>query len=368
MTKYIWLIAFLLFASPITFADTSSDPYNALIWNRDNAMAQNGQIDTGDWYEWWYFKFVDPKTGEAFYFTYGVVNPWDKDHTLSGTGASVQIGSFNRHLIVSGRYPVSQFLSRYDKTDIEIGKNRATDQHLQGKISENGHHVAWNLSVKKDWGFDAMGWAMTQPDVSNIYWYPAQAAAQISGAIQFDGQTIRVDRAPGYQDRNWGRSFPKWWTWLTSNGFTGFPETVLAAGGGEPKVLNAGYVTGLCIGLRHQGHEYVFRTTDGDDVDFKIGWGVWNISATNDNNEKIEISAFAPETKFLTIPFPSPRGSNFYDYEVLTGHMNVKVFTRESVFSDWKLLADLNSDSAGIEWGTPTPVNSISAVQMSKRY
>lgn len=345
-------------------AADNTDPYNTYMWNRDNALAHNGQTDVEDWYEWWYYKVVDPKSGEAFFFTYGIVNPWDQDGSLAGTGAGMQAGNFSRHLLFSNHFELSQFMAYYDRTEVHIANNWATEKELHGDLSEKGHHISWNLSLTKNWSFDAMGWTM-KSKLSNIYWYPAQAAATMTGTIQLDDQTFSLDHAPAYQDRNWGKSFPKWWTWLTSNGFKNFPDTVLAVGGGAPKVMGTIFISGLCIGLRHQGHEYVFRTTDGDDIDFKIGWGIWEVSATNSENERIEISAHAPSEKFMLLSFPAPRGSLYYDYEALTGNIKVKLYKRDNIFADWKKVADLETDNGGIEWGSPTPINSITDLPLT---
>lgn len=357
-SAFLVLLAIALMLPNFTFADPA-DPYNAYLWNRENALSENGSVDRNDWYEWWYYKIVNPETREAFFLTYGVINPWDGDGSMAGTTAVVQVGDFKHHLLVAGKFPVTQFTADYDKTSVSIGGNTATDKHLAGHVTENGHEVSWDLAFAKKWKFAAMGWSMTVPNLSGIYWYPAQASAVANGWIRFDGTLYELNNAPAYQDRNWGRNFPKWWTWLTSNHFENSPGTTLAAGGGEPKVFNSVYLfSGLCIGLKHQGKEYIFRTTDLDFINFNIGWGVWNVAAQNSRGQKIEISAYAPPDQFMMLPFQSPRGPQFYDYEALMGKMTVKVFERSSIFDKWHAVADLTTLEAGIEWGTPEPLES----------
>ena len=363
---YLILLAGI-FAALCLFNQTASadaDPYNALIWNRSNQEAGLGQVDRGEWYEWWYYKVVDPVSREAFYFTYGVINPWDTENTLAGTRSVVQIGDFNTHTIVTGEYPVTDFHAAYNQTAVEIGGNVATDKKLVGHLVQNGHDVSWDLTLTKQWGFEAMGWSMSQENISNIYWYPAQASALVSGTITFDGRQYEFAGAPGYQDRNWGRSFPKWWTWLTSNHFKNSPGTTLAAGGGMPKAFDSAYLfAGICIGLNHLGREYAFRNTDGDQIKYDISWGRWEISAENQHNQKIVISAYAPPEKFMMLPFMSPEGAVFYDYEALMGHMTVKLYKRANFMSDWRQIADLETDEAGIEWGTPEPLSQMNLNQ-----
>jgi len=345
----------LCFISLVAFADV--DPFNALLWNRENALAANGQVDRSPWFEWWYYKVLDPATGHAFFFTYGVINPWDSTDTLGGTKSVVEAGEFTNHLLLNDSMPVTSFKASYDKTFVQIGENTATDQALVGHVVKDGHDMAWNLSLVKNWGFDAMGWTMKTGSMSGIYWYPAQASATVNGWIRIDGQTYNLVNAPGYQDRNWGNGFPKWWTWLVSNEFKNSPGTTLAVGGGEPELLGSVYLfSGLCIGLNYQGKEYVFRTTDGNDVQFDIHWGKWNVTAQN-STTRLEISAYAPPEKFMMLPFMSPQGATFYDYEALTGQMTVRLLTRATIFSDWTLMDTLETDSAGIEWGTPQPLS-----------
>lgn len=202
--------------------------------------------------------------------------------------------------------------------------------------------------MEKEWGANLMGWTMHQDWISNIYWYPAQAGARMSGTINYRGKVHTLNGAPAYQDRNWGRSFPKWWTWLVSNNFKGAPGTVLAAGGGQPRIYpGVSPVQTVTIGLRHQGREYLFRPTTGDIVKIDVNFGKWEVRARNKRGERLEISAFAPRDKFLLLKFMTPQGRVFNDYEALTGRMSVKLYKGGG------LLADLETEDAGIEYGSP---------------
>jgi tocopherol cyclase len=353
------ILKFLIVASCLfsVSAFAQVDEFNTYQWNRANHLKGEGKVDRGDWYEWWFYKFVVPETREAFYFIYGVVNPWDKAGTLKGTAAYLQAGDFKKHKMAEQLFPVEAFTAAYDKTAVSVGSHTATDKRITGAIVENsGEEISWDLSIEKDWAFNAMGWGLNHPKISGIFWYPAQASATMSGWVKYHGRTIRVVSAPGYQDRNWGRSFPTWWTWLTSNTFKNSPGTVLAAGGGKPKIFNQFYfLNGLNIGLRHNGEEYIFRTTDGNKINFEIRWGVWEVVATNHKGEKIEISAYAPPEEFLVLPFRSPQGPIFYDYEALRGAMSVRLSKWSLETRSWVQLAALETTEAGIEWGSPDP-------------
>jgi tocopherol cyclase len=348
MTKTIWAFLALALLLLQALAAEAADPFNTYRY-------QHG--DQGDWYEWWYYKVVEPVTNEAFFFTYGIVNPGDSKGKKSGTKSMVQAGSFSQGVSAEKDFPISAFSASENSTEVKVANNIATDRRIAGAIEDaQGLPISWDLEIKKNWAFNAMGWATGVRGISNIYWYPAQASATMSGKIHFRGRDYELKNAPAYQDRNWGRSFPLWWTWLVSNNFKDAPGTVLAAGGGKPKAFGvAPLFTGLCIGLQHQGKEYLFRTTDGDKVDSEIRWGKWEVSAINKHGQKIEISAYAPKESFLLLPFAAPQGGNFYDYETLTGTMQVRLYDKDSA-GKWKLTTTLNTDQAGIEWGSPDPL------------
>ncbi len=350
------LVSFLFFPPP---AYAQYDPDNAYQWNRQNVLNGNGRVDRSDWYEWWYYKVVVPETGEAFFFVYGVINPWDKKGRLAGTRSFVSAGDYQQHNFVENRFAVSDFRAAYDEVAVNINRNFASDKRIEGQVEDrDGKIISWDLSITRDWQFNAMGWGLHAPGFSGIYWYPAQASARMSGWINVKGRLYNLSNATAYQDRNWGNSFPKWWAWLVANNFKNHPGTSLVAGGGRPKIFDRAFMfNGLCIGLKHHGKEYVFRTTDGDSVQMHIRWGRWEVTAKDKNGYKIEIRAKAPASQFLLLPFQTPRGETFYDYEALQGHMTVKL-SRFSV-RDMKYvpILRLETEQAGIEWGSPKQVD-----------
>lgn len=346
MKQVLQLLAVVaLFLASCAYCAT--DPYNALIWNRTNHEAGNGKIDRGDWFEWWYYKVVVPDTTDAFYFVYGVVNPWDSAATRPASRAYVGFGSFADKQIIEDVRPTTEFEARYDSTFVKIGDNVATDRELGGAVSGESGSARWQLSVEREWTFNGMGWAMFKSWISNIFWYPVQAGARMSGWIETRGRRIEVNGAPAYQDRNWGRSFPKWWTWIVSNSFKGSPDSVLAVGGGRPK-LPGGFdlIETVTIGLRHKGREYTFRPTEDDKVRVDIKFGKWEVFGANRRGETIWISASAPSESFMDLTFMTPQGQVFHDFEALRGRIRVKL-------KKWnRLVAELETDEGGIEYGS----------------
>ncbi len=303
------------------------------------------------WFEWWYYKVVLPEENESFYFVYGVVNPWDSMKKNSASRAYVKMGDFSaKTQIEKVNSPVSFFAS-YDQTLVQIENNQATENNFFGSIvDENGKTYSWDIDIKKDWSYNAAGWA-TGKNVTDIEWYPAQAGAHCSGKIVSGKKELVFKDAPCYQDRNWGSLFPKWWTWIVSNQFENHPESVLAVGGGWPS-FNGKYtpVKGVSIGLFHKGKEYHFRPNHLNLVKTKVVMGKWWVSGENPLY-KVEVEATAPMEKFMDLEFLTPQGVLFHDYETLEGRVRVKIFKKDKL--KWKLVDEIFSNYAGIEYGAP---------------
>lgn len=328
----------------------SVDPHNTYQFNRKNHLRNNGKVDRSPWFEWWYYKVILPETQKAFYFTYGTVNPWDLQGILKGTRATVEMGDFQTQKMHTLNLSPLDFKAQYDQPKVQVGNNLATDQKFSGElVGIDGLPVRWDIQIQKEWAFNATSWA-TGKGITQIEWYPAQASAKCTGQVQSGGELYRFSNAPCYQDRNWGREFPKWWAWVVSNHFENSPGTVLAIGGGRP-MFNVGIdpVESVAVGIRHQGKEYAWRLNEMDHVRMQIHFGKWEIVAEN-LKFKAEISAYAPREKFMDLEFMTPEGEIFHDYEALLGTAKVRLYKR--TIKGWEMIADLQTKAAGIEYGS----------------
>lgn len=351
MKRYLIFIL-LFFFSYVQAYSNEVDFFNTYRWNRKNYDVGNGRIDRGPWFEWWYYKVVLPQTNEAFFFVYGVVNPWDQAMTMESSRSYVGMGDFNSKKVFDRAFPLTEFSAAYERTEIFVADNIATDRYFSGMLSsDQGETVSWNINIEKKWAFNATGWA-TGRMITDIEWYPAQADARCSGEITSGGKVYAFDNVPCYQDRNWGKEFPEWWAWIVSNQFEGHPDTTLAIGGGKPKVRGRYTpIEGVAIGLKHKGEEYSFRPNDLDKVTFNINYGTWEVMAIN-GSTKIEIKAWAPKERFMDLQFMTPQGRVFHDYEALVGQVEVKLYKKFFFSPKWKLVETLHSRHAGIEYGS----------------
>ncbi|MCB0351030.1 MAG: hypothetical protein KDD38_07590 [Bdellovibrionales bacterium] len=347
MQKFL-IVFFVLFS----FAQSSSaqDKFNSQIWNRKNHERGTGQVDKEPWYEWWYYKIILPKSDDAFYFVYGIVNPWDIERGSEASRATVEAGDFKNKFIINKVYTPAEYYSAYNKTHVEIGSHLATDKNIKGRmVNARGQKIAWDFTIEKLWRWNAMGWMMPT-GITNISWYPAQADARCTGWISSNGRRKLFSKVPCYQDRNWGTSLPKWWTWIVSNKFENSPQTALAIGGGQPITFgNIHRLASVTVGFKYKGKVYDWRPNNLDQIKMNISFGKWEVVAKS-LLYKIEVSAYAPREEFMDLEFMGPDGVVFHDYEALRGDLTVKFYKMSP--RGWQLVEELNSQHAGIEYGS----------------
>ncbi len=330
----------ILFSLPVY---SQTDPFNTYQYNQKKTYSK-------PWFEWWYYKIVIPETNESFYFVYGVVNPWDVEQKLKASRTYIGAGDFAQKKIYEMVYNVSEFQASKETTFVQIENNQATDKNFFGSITDSKQdRISWDVNIEKQWSYNPVSWALGK-NITDIEWYPAQASAICNGIIHTNLKTIEVKNAPCYQDRNWGSIFPKWWTWIVSNNFKENKKSVLAIGGGRPSYKKTNFpFEGVSIGLKHENKEYLFRPTDLNITKSNIKMGTWE--AQGDNGKYlVKVKASAPNDAFLDLQFMTPQGEIFHDYETLTGLVNVKVY-KKSILEN-KFLFELNSDFAGIEYGS----------------
>ena len=335
----------ILFLSSAAFAEV--DPYNTYQWDGK----------TNQWFEWWYYKVLDPQTNHSFYFCYGVVNPSTTNSPSPHARAFVSFGDFEQNLILKTEVPSNQFKASATSPFIQVGPHLATDQLLSAAFSDQGHHVQWLFSIEKKAGWNAMGWGLPERGFFNIYWHPAQMDAAFQGTLDIDGKHYLFQNADGYQDHNWGTSFPRWWFWIASNSFVENPESSFVGGGGNAESpLGFPLPTALLLALSHEGQLYEFRSSEPEYVfNWDMHLGQWEITASNASH-MLKVSAQSDPAQMMDLPFLTPEGKTFHDYETLNGNLHIELYKRKFFGYAWEKMIDLSTDnSAGLELGLDNP-------------
>ena len=173
------------------------------------------------WYtEWWYFNWVDPKTGKSGMVTFSAVNPSDID--LMGVvnlNAAIFDAGGSGTTVKMDYHGISEFWASAERADVTLAGNtlRVIDANT------------YELKATSADSSVAMSLVYTQADTpqvlaSNVHgtnpwevssWLVYMPSARVNGWVSVNGQRIELVDATGYHDHDWGKWFlpGNVWAW-----------------------------------------------------------------------------------------------------------------------------------------------------------
>lgn len=174
-----------------------------------------GRLSRKDYFEGWYFKQVSRDREAVLSLIPGISLKEDDPHAFIQVISSVD--SESAYI----RYPIEEFSSDPGRFEISIGKNRFSRDsvHLEDPL------VSGDLSYGSPLWTPPVWYA---PNVMGPYTYVPTMECnhavlsldhEVSGSLRFRDRSITFDGGHGYQEKDWGTSFPSKWVWLQCNSF-----------------------------------------------------------------------------------------------------------------------------------------------------
>jgi hypothetical protein len=230
------------------------------IWKPENFHYHHALQRGNAFFEGWYFKVVDA-AGTRPYALISVVFLGADAH------AFIQVldgreGSSDYH-----RFPLSAFQASHSHFDVSIGQSRFTRSGISLNIAPDETSV--RKSVTGNIEFDRLrGWpvTLTSPGVMGPYSFVPFMECNhgilsmdhaLSGELRVDGIQTSMQGGRGYIEKDWGRGFPRGYTWAQSNHFVEPGISISASVAHIPWLTGAfcGYLVGF------QLHDKLYRFT-----------------------------------------------------------------------------------------------------------
>ena len=181
-----------------------------------NPSIYQGNLRKKNYFEGWYYKFVNGDGTQAFALIPGVsVGREDPDHAfiqvLDGTLASSYYYSFD----------IGDFSADDSVFDIKIGQNRFSEKGididlpvLRGSLKISGMHPLKSSILSPG----IMGWYSFVPWME-CYHGIVSMHHHLNGQLSYHKKAIPYVNGIGYIEKDWGTSFPSCWIWAHSNHF-----------------------------------------------------------------------------------------------------------------------------------------------------
>lgn len=292
------------------------------------------------YYEQWQFRVTGPD-GRAYLFIYGVQNPNAYEPNV---GAAYVLALSDGGRLAREWSPVKNFKGSIKECHLRIGGNTASTEHLAGHVRSDGQEAQWDLRLEV-----VEPWTTTMGSLTNIpflavNWYVGALRGKATGTITWNGETVRLDEAPFFQDHNWGDVYPTAYVWLQAQK-TGDPDWSLALAGAQ--MDGAG---GLFVWRR--GDElWEWRTLD---LKTRIAVqpdptaGSIRVELTNRKQRVVLLGEFA-EDEPLDFPAPQSDGLTFYGRLAPAGRLKIELYEKQN--RQWTLVHEEWAENAAVLLG-----------------
>jgi hypothetical protein len=219
----------------------------------------HGWGKTKRYFEGWYFKLVDAEEKNVLAIIPGISIEKDgRSHCfiqiLDGINQKAEYLEFD----------ANQFIPDKNDFTISLGSNTFSGSGLtldhpkiQGNIKFNGS-TQWPKMLKAP---GIMGWYSFVPFME-CYHGIVSLHHTLSGSIIYNGKKIDFNKGIGYNEKDWGISFPECWIWIHSNHFDKNRKISLFASVAKIPWLGSHFI-GFIAGFYLDGTLYKFATYTG---------------------------------------------------------------------------------------------------------
>ncbi len=228
-----------------------------------NPALYHGGSKRRDFFEGWYFKFVNAQKTRSCAFIPGVsLGKRDEE-----PHAFVQFLSGKESRADNFTFSYDQF--KYDKKvfSISVGKNSFSLDRVTLALESGENEIRGELEIidpflwpRKILSPGIMG-PFTFVPFMECYHGVVSMDHNLRGSIAVNGDNWDFSGGRGYIEKDWGKSFPKAWIWMQSNNFDEPKVSVMLSIATIPWLKGA--FTGFLCGLLLKDRLYRFTTYTG---------------------------------------------------------------------------------------------------------
>lgn len=300
-----------------------------------------GRLNGSNYFEGWYFKFIDPDRRHAVAIIPGISlgrGPEDSHCFIQYIDAvSADVAYF--------RFPLASFKSAKDRFEVEIGPNRFSRQSVSLSLEGEGRRVCGELRFEdivkfpERRPFPGIMGPFTFVPRMECYHGVVNIRHRIVGRMEVNGIQTDFTGGEGYIEKDWGRSFPDAWIWLQANHFEK-PASFMLSYASIPWM--GGHFPGLISFLMTEGGMRLFATYNFSKV-CELELGETSLKAViRKAREILEVSASYDKAGELAAPKNGLMVRTIK--ESITAVTKVKLRT-----AGGKVLFEGESGSAGLE-------------------
>lgn len=265
----------------------------------------HGHGKRDNFFEGWYFKFVDANERHIHAVIPGVF----LGDNRSASHAFVQVLDGLTGCSTYHRYPLDQFRASDQEFDVRVGPNHfqvdritldiaAPERTLRGELKFDGI-TPWPVSAFSP---GIMGPYAFAPFMECYHGVLGLDHA-VSGILLMNDETIDFAGGRGYVEKDWGQAFPKAWIWGQTNHFEQPGTSITVSVATVPWLRGA--FRGFVIGLWHNRQLYRFTKYNGSKITGLRLTDTHIILNAENRRHRLEVVAARNEGGLLHAPYRS---------------------------------------------------------------
>ena len=303
-----------------------------------------GRKKTNQYFEGWYYKLVSKDQLTEIAFIPGI-SLAKESHSFIQVFVSNNQTLSHTYMI----YPIESFKYQDDPFEIHIEDNTFSLSDLSVSVVSKDLSVLGSIKIHH---ITPLKKTLLSPNIMGPFGYLnfmecyhglVSMSSRITGSLVINDQLIDFNEAKLYIEKDWGKSFPRWYIWLQSNHFSNKDTSFMFS---YAKIPFLGFhFKGLICVLNHQGNTYRFATYNFSKIRLEIVKPNEVIYTLKKGQITLEIHATQSKTKSLK----SPRNGLMIENikEGLSGTIHLKLYKKQVlIYEDTGL-------NAGIELMKP---------------
>jgi tocopherol cyclase len=226
----------------------------------------HGHGKSRNFFEGWYFKFVDAAEQHVHAIIPGVFLGQDR----STSHAFVQVLDGLSGHSTYHRYPLDQFAASDREFDLRMGLNHFRVDAISIDLADPDRTLRGELKFD---GLTPWPVTFTSPGIMGPYAFAPLMECYhgvlgldhaVHGSLIMNGATVNFDGGRGYIEKDWGQAFPQAWIWGQSNHFDQIGTSITISVATVPWLSQS--FRGFIIGLWHNRQLYRFTKYNGSKI------------------------------------------------------------------------------------------------------
>ena len=224
-----------------------------------------GKYKKKNYFEGWYYKLVDKDGKNSFALIPGVA--FDKDKNAH---AFVQIIDSIGYDTDYFKFPLEDFAFSESDLDVSVGDNHFKRSSISVSLKNDKNTVYGDLEF---YDIEEFPKTILRPGIMGpfsfvptmeCYHGVVNIHQKIKGSLMINDKLVDFTNGYGYIEKDWGKSFPKWWVWMQSNHFEQDDVSLMFSIAKIPWLKN--HFTGFLSFLKIGEKMYLFATYTGAKV------------------------------------------------------------------------------------------------------